>query len=58
MGYMPKDGDRAAVIEDVVTAGTSIRETIALFEKIAKVDITALFISVDRMERGTGTLSA
>jgi orotate phosphoribosyltransferase len=55
---MPKDGDRAAVIEDVVTAGTSIRETIALFEKIAKVDITALFISVDRMERGTGTLSA
>jgi orotate phosphoribosyltransferase len=58
VGYMPKDGDRAAVIEDVVTAGTSIRETIALFEKIAKVDITALFISVDRMERGTGTLSA
>jgi orotate phosphoribosyltransferase len=55
---MPKDGDRAAIIEDVVTAGTAVRETIALFEKVGKIQITALYVSVDRMERGTGTLSA
>jgi orotate phosphoribosyltransferase len=58
VGYMPKDGDRAAIIEDVVTAGTAVRETIALFEKVGKIQITALYVSVDRMERGTGTLSA
>lgn len=58
VGYQPKDGDKLAIIEDVVTAGTAVRESIALLEKIAKVEISALFVSVDRMERGTGELSA
>lgn len=53
VGYKPQDGDRIAIIEDVVTAGTAVRESIALFEHVAKVDIKALFVSVDRMERGT-----
>ena len=58
VGAKIKDGDRIAIIEDVVTAGTAVRETIALFNTIADVKITALFVSVDRMERGTGELSA
>lgn len=53
VGYRPQDGDRIAVIEDVVTAGTAVRESIALFEHVAQVDIKALFVSVDRMARGT-----
>ena len=53
VGYKPQDGYRIAIIEDVVTAGTAVRESIALFEHVAKVDIKALFVSVDRMERGT-----
>ncbi len=53
VGYKPQDGDRIAIIEDVVTAGTAVRESIALFERVAQVDIKALFVSVDRMERGT-----
>ena len=53
VGYQPQDGDRIAIIEDVVTAGTAVRESIALFEHVAKVEIKALFVSVDRMERGT-----
>ncbi len=53
VGYKPQDGDKIAIIEDVVTAGTAVRESIALFEHVAKVDICALFVSVDRMERGT-----
>lgn len=57
VGYQPKDGDRIAIVEDVVTAGTAVRESIALFDTIADVKITALFVSVDRMERGTGELS-
>ena len=53
VGYKPQDGDRVAIIEDVVTAGTAVRETIELFKHVAKVDMRALFVSVDRMERGT-----
>ena len=53
VGYRPKDGDRLAIIEDVVTAGTAVRETIELFQSVADVKFTALFVSVDRMERGT-----
>ncbi len=53
VGYKPRDGDRVAIVEDVVTAGTAVRESIALFRRAADVKITALFVSVDRMERGT-----
>ena len=53
VGYKPQDGDRVVIVEDVVTAGTAVRESIALFHDVAKVDIRALFVSVDRMERGT-----
>lgn len=53
VGYKPQDGDRVAIIEDVVTAGTAVRETIELFKHVADVKFAALFVSVDRMERGT-----
>ena len=53
VGYQPKAGDRVAIVEDVVTAGTAVRETIELFRHVADVKLTALFVSVDRMERGT-----
>ena len=53
VGYKPQDGDRMAIVEDVVTAGTAVRQSIALFQDVAQVDIKALFVSVDRMERGT-----
>lgn len=54
IGYTPKDGDKIAIIEDVITAGTSIRESVPLLKSIANVDITSVVISVDRMERGKG----
>ncbi len=54
VGYKPQDGDRVVIVEDVVTAGTAVRETIELFTHVAKVDLCALIVSVDRMERGTG----
>lgn len=53
VGYKPQAGDRIAIIEDVVTAGTAVRETIELFKSVADVKFAALFVSVDRMERGT-----
>ena len=54
IGYKPKDGDRIIIIEDVVTAGTAVRESLQLLKSIADVKVTALYVSVDRMERGTG----
>ncbi|NCE64746.1 orotate phosphoribosyltransferase [Pseudoflavonifractor sp. 524-17] len=53
VGYQPKDGDNVVIVEDVVTAGTAVRESIRLFEQVAKVNLKALIVSVDRMERGT-----
>ena len=53
VGYKPKAGDRVVIVEDVVTAGTAVRETIELFRHVAEVDMRALIVSVDRMERGT-----
>ena len=46
------------IIEDGTTAGTSIRETIALLKPIADVTYTGLIVSVDRMEKGAGEKSA
>jgi len=57
IGYKPKDGDKIIIIEDVVTAGTAVRESLQLLSAVADVKITALFVSVDRMERGTGESS-
>ena len=54
VGYKPREGDRVVIVEDVVTAGTAVRETIELFRQVADVKFAALMVSVDRMERGTG----
>jgi orotate phosphoribosyltransferase len=58
IGHTLADGDRVVIIEDVTTAGTSIRESVPLLRAAAKVELTALVVSVDRMERGTGETSA
>ncbi len=57
VGYRPKDGDRIAIVEDVVTAGTAVRESLALLGQLGDLKVTHLFVSVDRMERGTGERS-
>ena len=58
IGYKPQKGDRIAIVEDVVTAGTAVRETLELFKGLGELEVGALFVSVDRCERGKGTLSA
>ncbi len=52
IGYSPKDGDRVIVIEDVITAGTAVRETVPILKACADVSIPHMFISVDRCEVG------
>ena len=58
VGRKMKDDEKIAIIEDVITAGTAIRTVLPLLKEQADVDITALIISVDRMEKGKGELSA
>lgn len=58
VGYKLKDGDRILIIEDVITAGTAVRECIPVLKSAADIEIAGLVISVDRMERGSGGLSA
>jgi orotate phosphoribosyltransferase len=58
VGHELRDGDRVLIIEDVTTAGTSIRETLPLLQAAAKVQLAGLVVAVDRMERGTSELNA
>ncbi len=53
IGHAPTAGQRVVVIEDVTTAGTSIRETLPLLSSVAEVDVVGLVIAVDRLERHT-----
>ena len=52
VGYKPKDGDRIAIIEDVITAGTAVRETMPILTSAAKVTVPHMFIYVTRCEVG------
>jgi orotate phosphoribosyltransferase len=58
VGHSMRAGDRVVLIEDVTTAGTSIRETVPLLRAAADVELTALVVAVDRKERGTGSQGA
>jgi len=59
IGNTPKQGDSIVIIEDVITAGTALRETMEILKnEVGEVKIEALIIQVDRMERITGELSA
>jgi orotate phosphoribosyltransferase len=48
---------RILIVDDVISAGTSVRESVTLI-KAAGAMPGAVAIALDRMERGTGTLSA
>lgn len=52
VGYQPKDGDKIIIIEDVITAGTAVRETVPILMNAAKVTVNDMFISVNRCEVG------
>ena len=51
-------GDRVVIIEDVTTAGTSIKETVPILRAQGDLEITGLVVSVDRMEKGQSDRSA
>lgn len=58
VGHKLQDGNKVLIIEDVITAGTAIRECLPILKGAADVSIKGLIISVDRMEKGQGQKSA
>ena len=52
VGHKLTDGQRVLIIEDVTTAGTSIRETVPVLRSAADIKLAGLVVSVDRAERG------
>ncbi len=52
VGYQPKDGDRIIIVEDVITAGTAIREIMPILKECGDIQVTDMFISVNRCEMG------
>jgi orotate phosphoribosyltransferase len=57
VGHRLKEGDRVLIIEDVITAGTAVRETLPILQNAGAV-AEGLIISVDRMERGAKNITA
>jgi orotate phosphoribosyltransferase len=58
LGTPINDGDRVVIIEDVTTAGTSIKETYPIIKAQGNAFVLGLVVSVDRQERGTGEKAA
>ena len=48
---------RVVIVDDVITAGTSVRESVELI-RAAGATPAGVLIALDRMERGTGSASA
>ena len=58
VGYVPKAGEEIVIVEDVITAGTAIRESMEILSHLDGVKVAATFVMVDRKEKGKTEKSA
>ena len=58
VGYKPKAGEEVVIVEDVITAGTAIRETMEIMKSVEGIKVAACFVMVDRKEKGQGEKGA
>lgn len=58
VGKTLEPSDRVIIVDDVITAGTAVRETLEIIKNQGGATVRAIIVSVDRMERGTGSKSA
>ena len=58
VGYVPTAGEEVVIVEDVITAGTAIRESMAILSALENVKVAATFVMVDRKEKGKTEKSA
>ncbi len=52
VGYVPQPGEDVVIVEDVITAGTAIRQSMAILGELEDVKVAATFLMVDRKEKG------
>lgn len=52
IGYNATSKDRVLILEDVITSGISIRESIEILKNHGNPQILGVIVSVDRMEKG------
>ena len=55
VGYKPTAGEEVVIVEDVITAGTAIRESMENLSSLEGVKVIATFVMVDRKEIGKDT---
>ena len=58
VGYKPQAGEEIVITEDVITAGTAIRESMEILSVLEGVKVAATFVMVDRKEKGQTEKSA
>ncbi len=58
VGFTPKNGEDIVIVEDVITAGTAIRESMANLASLENSKVAAVFVMVDRKEKGKTEKSA
>ena len=58
VGYVPKAGEEVVIVEDVITAGTAIRESMEILSHLEGVTVSSVFVMVDRKEKGKTDKSA
>ena len=58
VGYIPKENEEIVIVEDVITAGTAIRESMEILSSVKGAKVAATFVMVDRKEKGKGEKSA
>ena len=58
VGYVPKAGEEIVIVEDVITAGTAIRESMSILSGLQDTRVVATFVMVDRKEKGQTEKSA
>ena len=58
VGYKPQPGQEVVIVEDVITAGTAIRESMENLKSLEGIKVAACFVMVDRKEKGQTELAA
>ncbi len=58
VGYVPKEDEKIVIVEDVITAGTAIRESMEILSSLKGTKVIATFVMVDRKEKGKTEKSA
>ena len=58
VGYVPKENEEIVIVEDVITAGTAIRESMEILSSLQGSKVIATFVMVDRKEKGKTEKSA